>query len=277
MIDAGDALQRRMIVGLGESCDARRQTLGIVERGEPQVAGHVDDRVAEVFAERFGYEADHVTRLTIGVTIAQRVDRMTRRALSRSKKRVQHSYWTMCTLYTPRLELRPITVAVVEAMMEGRRADAEAAVDARLPDAWPGRALVEQAFSASLERIRANPNVRLWGDRVMITREGRRVVGSVVFHGAPDDQGMIEIAYGVESGSQQRGYASEGTRACLDWALTQPGVRVVRATTPPWHSASRRVLEKLGMQVCGSCEHPLLGELLEYECHAPGAALLHAV
>ncbi len=182
----------------------------------------------------------------------------------------------MCTLYTPRLELRPISVAMVEAMMEGRRADAEAAADARLPDAWPGSALVEQAFSASLERIRANPNVRLWGDRVMITREGRRVVGSVVFHGAPDQEGIIELAYGVESGSQQRGYASEGTRACLDWALVQPGVRIVRATTPPWHSASRRVLEKLEMKVCGSSEHPLLGELLEYERRVPDA-LLHAV
>jgi RimJ/RimL family protein N-acetyltransferase len=173
------------------------------------------------------------------------------------------------TLVTSRLLLEPITLAVVEAMLAGRRADAETLVDAALPNAWPGRALIERAFYAKLSAIRDNPDVRLWGDRVMITRQGeRRVVGSVVFHGAPDENGAVEIAYGVEQDAQGLGYATEATRACVDWALARPEVRAVRATTPPWHAASRRVLDKLGMKVVGTREHELLGDLLEYECLA---------
>lgn len=170
------------------------------------------------------------------------------------------------TLLTARLELVPITVPLVEALLLNRRADAEAVVGASLPEAWPGRMLIEQAFSASLERIQEDPARRLWGDRVLIAREGpRRVIGSVVFHGAPDDEGTVEVAYGVEQQSQMKGYATEGTLASVEWALTQPRVRAVRATTPPWHMASRRVLEKCGLAVVGSRESDMLGELLEYE------------
>jgi [ribosomal protein S5]-alanine N-acetyltransferase len=183
-------------------------------------------------------------------------------------------------LQTSRLTLLPITLSVVEAIMLGRREDAEALIGARLPVAWPNNALIERAFCASLDRIREDPDSRLWGDRVMITRasalpsesgtmsldlEGPRVVGSVVFHGAPDHDGEVEVAYGVEEDSQLRGYATEAVRASVEWALCDPRVRVVRATTPPWHMASRRVLEKVGMRATGTREHELLGDLLEYE------------
>jgi ribosomal-protein-alanine N-acetyltransferase len=166
---------------------------------------------------------------------------------------------------TPRLELVPVTLAMVEAVMRGDRAAAEAIVGARLPDAWPGAALIERAFTASLEDIRADPVKRLWGDSLMITPE-RFIVGSVVFHGKPhDDDGVAEVAYGVEEASQNQGYATEATGAMVEWALAQPGVVAVQATTLPWHRASLRVIEKIGMQRVGTREHEMLGELLVYE------------
>jgi RimJ/RimL family protein N-acetyltransferase len=169
------------------------------------------------------------------------------------------------TLKTARLDLVPITVPLVEAVLDGRRADAERLLGAILPDAWPGRALVERAFYAELEAIRRDPTVRLWGDRVMVTRDAaRRAVGSVVFHGAPDHVGAVEIAYGVEHDSQRQGYATEAVTTSVAWALAQPDVRVVRAATPPWHRGSQRVLEKCGMRRVGSRESPI-GEIDEWE------------
>ena len=106
------------------------------------------------------------------------------------------------TLWTARLELAPVTTDLVRAVLAGKREQAEECLGAVLPALWPGRALVERAFYASLDAILEAPDVRLWGDRVMITREGaRRVVGSVVFHGAPDAEGAVEVAYGVEEES----------------------------------------------------------------------------
>lgn len=175
----------------------------------------------------------------------------------------------MGVLFTPRLELVPITVPVVEAVLTGQRERAEELLAARCPVSWPNRALIERAFYASIEAIRAAPATRLWGDRVMITREvERRVVGSVVFHGAPDAEGAVEVAYGVEEDSQRQGYATEATRASVAWALEQPDVCVVRAATPPWHVASQRVLERCGLSRVGERESPL-GELWEYELRRP--------
>lgn len=172
----------------------------------------------------------------------------------------------MSVLLTPRLELLPITLPIVEAVLAGRREEVERIASARLPEAWPGRALVERAFSASLERIRADPEVRLWGDRLMITRLGeRRIVGSVVFHGKPGPDGVTEVGYGVEAASQGQGFATEGTRAAVDWALAQQGVVAITASTFPWHAASVRVLEKIGMRRIGTKEHDVLGEMWVFE------------
>ncbi len=173
----------------------------------------------------------------------------------------------MPALRTARLELVPVTLPMVEAVLAGDREAAEAVVGAALPDEWPGDALIARAFHPSLEAIRADPTRRLWGDTLLLPIDDgpRRVVGSVIFHGRPDDDGVAEVGYGVEESSQSRGYATEGTRACVEWALAQAGVKAVVATTFPWHIASRRVIEKIGMIQIGTREHEVLGELWVFE------------
>lgn len=153
------------------------------------------------------------------------------------------------TIFTQRLALRPLTLETVVALLESRpRSAIETIVGAELPWTWPSRALVDQVFPASLEAISADPASRLWGDRLMITREGpARVVGSILFHGRPGADGVAEVAYGVEDASQGQGYATEALAPCIAWALAQEECRVVRATTTPWHRASKRLLEKVGM------------------------------
>ncbi len=155
------------------------------------------------------------------------------------------------TLLTPRLELRPLLLPVVVALLEGRpRSEIEALIGAELPWTWPSRALVDQAFPASLEAIRADPATRLWGDRLVLTRgEKPGVIGSVLFHGRPGEDGVCEVAYAVEDASQGRGFGTEALSASLAWALAQPECRVVRATTTDWHKASKRLLERVGMRL----------------------------
>ncbi len=177
------------------------------------------------------------------------------------------SYAWRVRIETERLVLVPITLPMVEAVFANDRVRAEALAGARLPEAWPGKALVERAFSADLELIRADPERRLWGDRLMIAlgEKEPRIVGSVIFHGQPDEGGIAEVGYGVELESQGRGFATEATRACVAWALEQPGCVAVTATTYPWHRASLRVIEKIGMTLAGTREHDLFGELLVFE------------
>lgn len=166
-----------------------------------------------------------------------------------------------------------MTLAMVEAVMLGRKEDAERLVAARMPPRWPNNELVERAFTASLEAIRAQPEVRLWGDRVLVVRSpgDARVVGSVVFHGRPED-GVAEIAYGVEEASQGRGYATEAVAACLRWALAEPGVGAVQAATFAWHVPSLRVIGKVGMTKVGTRDHETMGEMVVFEKRSPAEA-----
>jgi [ribosomal protein S5]-alanine N-acetyltransferase len=184
----------------------------------------------------------------------------------------------MRPIVTPRLRLVPITLEMIEGVMCHNRAQAEAALDvalrdsgfkddacARFPDAWPNEDLVARAFPFSLDAIRAAPDTRLWGDRLVLPLEGPpRVLGSVVFKGRPVD-GIAEVGYGIEDESRGQGIATEATQACVQWALEQPGIEAVHATTFPWHVASLGVIRKLGMTPCGVREHDLLGELLVFE------------
>lgn len=171
----------------------------------------------------------------------------------------------MDVLYSERLELQPITRALVDAVLDGRRDVAEAICRARFPGAWPGRVLVERAFPCPLEKLREDPEAWLWGARVLVTRdESRQVVGSVVLDGRPDPTGSVEVAYGVDGAYQGRGFATEGTQAVVRWALMQANVGRVTASTFPWHQASRRVLQKIGMREVGTRETELFGDLVVY-------------
>lgn len=170
----------------------------------------------------------------------------------------------MPTLVTPRLRLVPITLDAIEAVLDHDKARAEAVVGARFPDQWPNDDLVALGFPYSRAALREDPEVRLWGDSLVLLRDEPRVVGSVVFHGYPAD-GVAEVAYSIEEASRCRGYAVEAVGACVDWALAQPGIQAVQATTFPWHLASLGVIRGLGMAPVGSREHDTLGELLVFE------------
>jgi ribosomal-protein-alanine N-acetyltransferase len=184
----------------------------------------------------------------------------------------------MPALVTKRLRLIPVTLPMVEGVLRHDRAAAEAALDACLrehgvpeaelgatfPASWPNDDLVSRAFPFSLDAIRAAPEVRLWGDTMVLRRDTPRVVGSVVFRGRPEN-GIAEVGYGIEDTSRGLGLATEATRACVEWALVQPGVTAVRATTFPFHHASLGVIRKLGMQPCGTREHAMLGDLIVFE------------
>ena len=79
------------------------------------------------------------------------------------------------------------------------------------------------------------------------------------------EAGEVEVGYGVEESSQGLGLGTEATCAMVDWALEQPGVVRVTATTLPWHKASIRILQRAGFRPSGWREHELLGDLQVFE------------
>jgi RimJ/RimL family protein N-acetyltransferase len=59
--------------------------------------------------------------------------------------------------------------------------------------------------------------------------------------------GTVGLGYVIARAYHQKGYATEATRAIVEWAFQQPTIYRVNATTDIENIASQRVLEKSGM------------------------------
>ena len=109
------------------------------------------------------------------------------------------------------------------------------------PD-WPSEDLLEVLPAYGEE------NAGCWGLFLVIDRERATLVGDVLFKGPPDEEGVVEIGYGIVPSFQGRGYATEAVAAILAWARCHPEAREVRACCYASNFASRRVLEKSGFR-----------------------------
>lgn len=97
---------------------------------------------------------------------------------------------------------------------------------------------------------------------MIMLKENDQVIGMI----DPRIEGpKVGVGYGAARGHWGKGYVSEATRAVIDWAFQQPTVYRVYATTDVENIASRRVLEKAGMQSEGILRkyviHPNLSDV----------------
>ena len=80
----------------------------------------------------------------------------------------------------------------------------------------------------------------------LIRREDRVVVGSADFKNIPDQEGNVEIGYGLGEAYCGSGYMTEAVAEMCRWALSQPGIAHVIAETERENILSQRVLERCG-------------------------------
>lgn len=102
----------------------------------------------------------------------------------------------------------------------------------------------------------------------IVERASRSNVGSCGFRGPPDEDGMVEIAYGIDEDQRGRGYAKEAAAALTDFALGA-GARVVRAHTQPENGASAHVLVSCGFVPIGDVMDPEDGLVRRWELPRP--------
>ncbi len=99
----------------------------------------------------------------------------------------------------------------------------------------------------------------------LIHQEREMVIGNGGFTGPPDNEGVIEIAYGVVPDYEGGRYATEAAAALVAWAERNGRVRIARAHTLPERNASTRVLEKCGFRDIGEINHPTDGLIWRWD------------
>ncbi len=117
-----------------------------------------------------------------------------------------------------------------------------------------------------LAQVRASAGADLWlHGFALVQRATGAVVGRCGFKGPPTEDGVVEIAYGVDSNYQRKGYATEAAQALVAYAFDSGRVRTVRAHTLPDATASQRVLTKCGFRCIGEVMDPEDGLVWRWE------------
>ncbi|GGJ31133.1 acetyltransferase [Streptomyces brasiliensis] len=80
----------------------------------------------------------------------------------------------------------------------------------------------------------------------LVRHDDGRAIGGIGFHGAPDEEGRVEIGYDLAEGARGQGYATEALRALSEWALAREDVSVLCAAIEPDNLASQRVVSRAG-------------------------------
>ena len=91
------------------------------------------------------------------------------------------------------------------------------------------------------------------------------MIGAVGFKGPPDEDEIVEIAYGIVPAFEGQGYATEAAAAGVTFAFESGEVRIVRAHTLPAPNASTRVLLKCGFTRKGEIVDPEDGPVWRWE------------
>jgi RimJ/RimL family protein N-acetyltransferase len=155
----------------------------------------------------------------------------------------------MTILTTARLTLKNKTPNEVRAMLEAMPPE----VRKEVAQWW-----VDRALNA--------PEPDPWIHGFTILRnEDQQPVGFGGFKGPPNEDGVVELAYGIDDEYQNQGFATEMTQALTTFAKSHPEVKLVIAHTLPSNGPSQRVLTKCGFQNAGEHMDPEDGLVWRWE------------
>jgi RimJ/RimL family protein N-acetyltransferase len=177
-------------------------------------------------------------------------------------------------ILSTRLELVSMSIAFMEALADRDLRRADRAIEALVPAWLPGQ--LEHFVQYRLAQLEVDPSARQWLGRAMILTDGagrRRVVGTIGFHGPPDEQGRLEIGYSVDPDFRRQGFAREAAQALFEWAATTHGVRRFIASVSPTNEASLALAAGFGFEQTGSHIDDIDGLELVLEMTWPAAEL----
>ena len=159
------------------------------------------------------------------------------------------------TVRSDRLDLPLMPLALLDALVGDRRDLVDGLATFAIPGDFPD-APTRSFLRFRRDQLEADPERFPWSVRAIVLRDERRMVGYVNFHGRPgvndiEASDAVELGWTVFEGYRGRGYATEVTRALMDWAAASHGVSRFISSTTPDNAASLRVHEKLGFARTG--------------------------
>jgi RimJ/RimL family protein N-acetyltransferase len=179
-------------------------------------------------------------------------------------------------IVSERLELVSMSGEFVDALLAGRRREAESILALKLPKDWPDNH--DRGFlDLRLRELRDRPEAEYWLVYALVLPDrDRPMVGHAGFHGPPGRNALnapdaVELGYTIFPPYRRRGLAGEAVRALIDWAAAEQDIRHFVASIGPQNEPSLAIVRRLGFQETGRHWDEEDGEELEFELRLSGA------
>jgi RimJ/RimL family protein N-acetyltransferase len=117
----------------------------------------------------------------------------------------------------------------------------------------PFRVLIDfqGPLAPRIPQVRQNSSANKWFVRWVVLRSTQEIIGSTSFHGAPDENGVIELGLDVETAFQRQGFGKEIVQAMWGWVVTEPDVKMLRYVVRPTNVASIALINSIGFKLLG--------------------------
>jgi len=152
---------------------------------------------------------------------------------------------TPIELATPRLRLRALQAGDLDAVHAY-------AFDPEVARFLPWRAYSPRPFAQGLIQIITQPRFLTWA---ITLPTADRAIGMIFLHALNREHRKAEMAFNLARSNWGCGLTTEAARLVTDFGFRQLGLHRIEAACMPENTASRRLLEKIGMQCEGRMRH----------------------
>ena len=116
-----------------------------------------------------------------------------------------------------------------------------------------------------IPRVKKDPGFAEIAIVLAINKSTNEVIGSAGFHDFPNEDGMIEIGFGIVPEMQNQGFGKELLIGMWKMICKRPDVKVLRYTVSPDNAPSMHIIKKLGFTQVGEQMDPEDGLELIFE------------
>lgn len=162
------------------------------------------------------------------------------------------------TLHTDRLELWHLSIADMRDIVE--KPDSRA-VWANKPFQNSFNVFVDKPgpLRWRLPQAMKDPSTNKWFVRLIVEKSSHDVVGSISFHGPPNDVGILEVGLEIVPAKQRNGYATEALVAMWAWATEYSEVQTLRYCVGVDNQPSQALIGSFGFSHVGQQDDEIDG------------------
>lgn len=164
----------------------------------------------------------------------------------------------IANIVTDRLIIIPITYSIACSILKGDNKVFER-LGINFNGKWPVKDTLD-ILNFMKDTLSLNDDANGFGVWMVVKKEDMIVIGDAGFKGEPDENGEVEIGFGIIEEEQRKGYGYEAANALMNWASQNGNVIVIKADCLIDNTSSISLLRK-----CGMCETHRDSELIYWE------------